>query len=126
MAKSSAAQTKGGFDWLKWLLVLLLLVAGIVANYYYSHVAWALRAAAGIVLVIIMIIVALQTVRGQQAWGFIKSSRVELRKVVWPTRQETVQTTLIVVAMVVVTALILWGIDALFMWIISWLTGQRG
>ena len=51
---------------------------------------------------------------------------VELRKVVWPTRQETIQTTLIVVAMVVVAALILWGLDKVFFWLVAWLTGQRG
>lgn len=111
---------------LKWGIVFLLIVGGIVANTYYSHVAWALRTAAGLVILAAALLVALQTTAGQQVWIFAKGARIELRKVVWPTRQETVQTTLIVVAMVVVAALILWGVDTLFFWLVGWLTGQRG
>lgn len=125
-SKATVQQTKPRFDLLKWLLILALLVAGIVANYYFSSTAWAIRAAVGIVVVVIILFIAAQTAKGRNAWGVIKGARTELRKVVWPTRQETVQTTLVVVAMVVITALILWGIDSLFMWAIGWLTGQRG
>lgn len=114
------------FDGLKWLLVVLVVVGGIVANYVYSTVPAAIRAAIGIVLFIIVIAIAGYTAKGRAAWGFIKSARTELRKVIWPTRQETVQTTLVVVAMVTVTAFILWGLDAFFMWALGWLTGQRG
>lgn len=114
------------FDGLKWALIVVLLIAGIVADYFYSDVAWAIRAAAGIVLTIILLTIAGFTQKGRLAWGFIKGSRTELRKVIWPTRPETIQTTLVVVAMVVVMALILWGLDSFFMWAIGWLTGQRG
>ena len=114
------------FNVVKWLLILLLFIAGIVANYYYGDVAWALRTAAGIVLAAILVAIASQTAQGKKAWVFIKGSRTELRKVVWPTRQETIQTTLVVVAMVIVMAIILWALDSLFMWAISWLTSQRG
>ena len=61
---------------------------------------------------------------GQKVWVFAKQSRMELRKVVWPTRQETIQTTMIVVAMVVVMALVLWGVDSILTWAITWLTGS--
>ena len=114
------------YNGFKWLLVVVLLIAGIVANDHYSNVSLAVRTAVGIVLVIILLLIASRTNKGHRAWGFVKGSRAELRKVVWPTRQETVQTTLIVVAMVVLTALILWGIDSLFMWAVGWLAGQRG
>lgn len=119
-------QTQPKFDGLKWLLIVVLIVAGVVANYIYSDVAWAIRAAIGIVLAAILLAIAGFTQKGRLAWGFIKGARTELRKVVWPTRQETIQTTLVVVAMVVVTALILWGLDSFFMWAMGWLTGQRG
>lgn len=125
-SKATVQETKPKFDFLKWLLILVLLVGGVVANYYFSSTAWAIRAAIGIVIILIVLLIALQTLKGRKAWGVIKGARIELRKVVWPTRQETVQTTLVVVAMVVVTALVLWGIDSLFMWAIGWLTGQRG
>ena len=115
-----------GLDRLKWLLVLVLLIAGIAANFYFAQVPWAIRTAVGIVWLVILIAIAFWTAQGQKAWLFIKSARVELRKVVWPTRQETTQTTLVVMAMVVVTALVLWGLDTFFFWIVSLVTGQRG
>lgn len=113
------------FNGLKWTVVFLLVIGGIVANAYFDDVAWALRAAAGIVVFVLALLTAAQTTTGQVVWSFAKGARVELRKVVWPTRQETVQTTLVVVAMVVVAALILWGLDTLFFWLVGWLTGQR-
>ena len=109
-----------------WFLILFLAFAGTILNYYFGYVDWALRVAAAIPLCILLVILILQTLQGKKAWIFIKSARGELRKVVWPTRQETVQTTLVVVAMVIVTALFLWGVDTLFLWLISLLTGQRG
>lgn len=114
------------FSALKWVVVFLIVTGGIVANTYFNHTAWALRAAIGIVLLALAVLTAFQTTTGRVVWGFMKGARVELRKVVWPTRQETVQTTLVVVAMVVFAALVLWGIDTLFFWLVGWLTGQRG
>jgi preprotein translocase subunit SecE len=122
----SPAKPSTTVDRFKWLLVLLLLIAGLVANYYFVQTPWAIRAAVGIVWVVIMAGVALWTSQGQKSWAFIKAARGELRKVVWPTRQETTQTTLVVVAMVLVTAVVLWGLDTLFFWAVSMITGQRG
>lgn len=128
MAQQNAVQdTKSSrFDVLKWLLVVFLLASGVVADFYYSHVAIAIRGAIGIVLAVLVLVIISQTKKGQKAWGFIKGSRVELRKVVWPTRQETVQTTLVVVVAVIITALILWSLDGFFMWAIAWMTEKRG
>ena len=121
---SNASHSK--LDTLKWSLIFACLLAGIYANHHFAQVEWALRAAVGIVLLCALLALALQTKAGHRAWVFIKSARTELHKVVWPTRQETVQTTLVVMAMVTIAALILWGVDALFLWAVSWLTGQRG
>lgn len=118
--------TKSRFELLKWLLIIFLLVGGMVANFYYSQVIVTIRAAVGIILAILVLIIAAQTQKGRKAWSFIKSSRTELRKVIWPTRQETVQTTLVVVLMVIMTALILWGLDSFFIWAVAWMTGKRG
>lgn len=125
MTIKSEAQT-GRFDTVKWLLVVILIAAGVVFNFYYSHIAWALRLAAWIILICVLIGIMAQTVKGQQAWAFAKVSRAELRKVVWPTRPETIQTTLVVVVLVIIMALLMWGIDAILMWIVGLLTGQRG
>lgn len=110
----------------KWLIIVVILAGGVVANLHYGQVDVAYRATIGIVVAAVVLGIAYTTVQGAKAWVFIKSSRTEMRKVVWPTRQETVQTALVVVAMVIVTALILWGIDSLFMWIVGMITGQRG
>lgn len=112
------------FDGIKWIIVFLFVLGGIIANSYFSEVAWALRTAGGIVLLAVAFFIASQTAKGQLAWTFVKGARIELRKVVWPTRQETTQTTMVVVAMVVVAALVLWGLDKLFFSLIAWLTGQ--
>ena len=63
--------------------------------------------------------VALQTAKGAAFWALVKGSRTEIRKVVWPTRQEAVQTTLIVLAFTILVALLLWGLDAFFGWLVS-------
>ncbi len=70
-------------------------------------------------------LVASRTQKGKWVIEFFRDSRMELRKVVWPTREETMQTTLVVAAMVIVLALILWGMDGVLVWLIGWLTGQR-
>lgn len=119
-------QNSSGRNSALWILVIALLVAGIGAYYYFNQVAWALRAAAGLVLICVLAAIALQTTQGQSLWRFAKAARMELRKVIWPTRQETVQTTMLVVAMVVIMALILWVVDSGLMWLVNWFTGQHG
>ncbi len=56
-------------------------------------------------------------------WKFAKQARIEMRKVVWPTRQDTVRATAIIALLVLVTALILWGMDSVLLWFIGLLTG---
>jgi preprotein translocase subunit SecE len=70
--------------------------------------------------------VASKTNKGKWVLEFFRDSRMELRKVVWPTREETMQTTLVVAVMVIILALVLWGMDGVLVWLIGWLTGQRG
>lgn len=67
--------------------------------------------------------VALQTAPGAETLEFLQGSRSELRKVVWPTRAETTQTTLIVIAMVVVMGLLLWLLDVVLFWLVRLVTG---
>lgn len=124
--KTDARENNTSLDWLKWLIAGALFIAGLVANYYYNEQPWPLRLLGWLVLLAAIVAVILQTYRGKQVLNFARESRMELRKVYWPTRQETMQTTLVVAAMVVVLALILWGIDGALMWLIGWLTGQRG
>jgi preprotein translocase subunit SecE len=70
--------------------------------------------------------IALRTEPGRRLWQFGLDVRTEVRKVVWPTRQETLQTTLIVIAMVVIVGVLLWLFDLVLVGILRFLTGQGG
>ncbi|ARU54765.1 preprotein translocase subunit SecE [Oleiphilus messinensis] len=123
---SSQTDSSGGaLDFLKWLAVLALVVAGVVGNYYYSSFDQSLlyRVLALLLLSVVAVAIALTTVKGKQFSGLMKESRLEIRKVVWPTRQELVQTTMIVVVFVLVVALMLWGLDSLVSWLVSGVIG---
>lgn len=120
---TSKAETAGRLDGLKWLVVLLIVAAGIIGNIYYSDQSLLYRVLALSGLTLVAGFIAVQTVQGAAFWKLARESRVEIRKVVWPTRQESIQTTLIVVAFVLVVALILWGLDTLLGWLASLIIG---
>ncbi|MCU1719876.1 MULTISPECIES: preprotein translocase subunit SecE [unclassified Pseudomonas] len=120
-SKSEAQDSR--FDLLKWLAVVALVVVGVVGNQYYSASPVLYRVIVLLVLAAAAAFVALQTVKGKSFFALAKEARTEIRKVVWPTRQETTQTTLIVVAVVLVMALLLWGLDSLLGWLISLIVG---
>ncbi|MDH0749013.1 preprotein translocase subunit SecE [Pseudomonas sp. GD03842] len=110
-------------DFVKWLVVVLLVVVGVVGNQYYSAQPILYRVLALLVIAAVAAYVALQTGKGKAFFVLAKEARAEIRKVVWPTRQETTQTTLIVVAVVLVMALLLWGLDSLLGWLVSLIVG---
>ena len=112
-------------DWLKWSVVAILVAAGLVGNYYYSNIPMAIRTLVWLAILALAGFVATLTQKGTQFVGFVKDSRAELRKVVWPTREETMQTTLVVGVMVIVLALVLWGVDGILVSVIGWVTGQH-
>lgn len=116
---AEAVSQNKSLNGLKWSLVVILIAASVIGNLYFSADSLAIRATVLIVVFIVALLIAVNTSQGARAWGFIKESRAEMRKVVWPTRHETVQTTGIVIVIVIITALLLWGIDSLFALIIS-------
>lgn len=107
----------------KWTLVFVFLALGVGGNYYYSDQAMLIRVAGILVLTALAAGLALQTAGGKRFWQFSIESRNELRKVVWPSRHETMQMTALVVGVVAIISLILWCIDILLLRIIAWLTG---
>ncbi|MCF5709864.1 preprotein translocase subunit SecE [Pseudomonas syringae] len=119
--KAEASDSR--FDLLKWLLVVVLVVVGVVGNQYYSAEPILYRVLALLAIAAAAAFVALQTGKGKAFFVLAKEARAEIRKVVWPTRQETTQTTLIVVAVVLVMALLLWGLDSLLGWLVSLIVG---
>ena len=111
------------FDVPKWVVVALLVFVGVAGDSYFSAEPVLYRAIALVVLGIVAGFVALQTSKGKAFWALLKEARIEIRKVVWPTRPETIQTTLIVVAVVLVLSLIWWGLVTFLVWIISQFIG---
>jgi preprotein translocase subunit SecE len=91
----------------------------VVGNSYYAEQSLLYRVLGILAIAAVAGWTALQTAKGVAFWTLVKGSRTEIRKVVWPTRQESVQTTLIVVAFVVVAAMLLWGLDSFFGWLVS-------
>ena len=110
-------------DAVKWIVVLGILAGGIYANSYYSAIEPLYRALAGVLVAAAAAAVALQTEKGAAVWELAKEARVEVRKVVWPTPQETTQTTLIVVVAVLIVALLLWAIDSGLSWGVQGIIG---
>lgn len=109
---------------LKWAFVIVLVISGILGNYYMDQ-SLLVRMVYLLALALLAIMIALQTNHGKQFWRFVKDSRLEIKRVVWPTRPETVQITMIVLIMVSLLGLILWGVDSVLLRAIGWLTGYR-
>ncbi len=124
---NSKVETQGsGLDTAKLAVAVVILVAAVVAFYFFSDHSLLLRvlgllAAAGIALFVVA-----QTALGGRMIGFAGDARTEVRKVVWPTRQETIQTALIVFAVVIFMGIVLWLLDMLLLWAVRLLTGQGG
>ena len=118
-ANAETPDSSSSADTLKWIIAFALLAAAVVGNYLYGELSVVLRAAGVVVLTAAALGVAATTNKGKAAITFARESRVEVRKVVWPTRQETTQTTLIVVVMVILVALVLWMIDSGLSYIVS-------
>lgn len=110
-------------DFLKWFVVVALVVVAIGGNYYFSAESLILRVVGVLVLLAAAVGVALTTDKGKTVARLRKEAWVEVRKVVWPTRQETLQTTGIVVVFVAVVALVLWLVDMLLGWGVSFIIG---
>ncbi|NHB88533.1 preprotein translocase subunit SecE [Photorhabdus tasmaniensis] len=124
-ANSDAQESKRGLEVMKWLLVAALLTVAIVGNYLYREYSLPLRAIAVVVIVALAGAVALWTAKGKTTLAFAREARVEMRKVIWPTRQETLHTTLIVAAVTALMSLILWGLDGILVRLVSFITGLR-
>jgi preprotein translocase subunit SecE len=119
-------QSGGGLDTVKMAVVVLLLVAGVYGFYSFADMPLWVRLAGLLVVVGVAVFVALQTAAGRGIWQFATDSRAEVRKVVWPTRQETLQTLLIIMVAVLLTALFLWLVDSILFAVVRYLTGQGG
>jgi len=113
-------------DIFKLSVALLIILADLVCFYLFDEYSLLLRVIALLAGVGIGIAIALQTAKGKEIWSYFHDAQIEVRKVVWPTRQETIQTTLIVVVMVILVAIILWLLDMFLGWSIGSIMGHGG
>jgi preprotein translocase subunit SecE len=111
-------------DVVKKVFSVVFVVAGVAAFYYFSETLLLFRVIGMLVAVAMAAGLMLTTELGQGVWQFALESKQEVRKVVWPTREETTRTTLLVFAMVTVVGLILWFLDMFLFWGVRLLTGQ--
>jgi len=113
-------------DTVKLVVALLIAVAAMAAFYIYPEQSMLLRVGGLLLGGGVAVAIALQTVKGRNIWGFFHGAQIEVRKVVWPTRQETVQTTLLVILVVILLSIILFFLDWGLAQTIGLLMGQRG
>ena len=123
MSEKAEQGSAGALDAVKWVVVPALVVLAIWGNGYYAEISPLYRALAIVGLALVAGFVGLQTEQGKAFNQLRKDAAIELRKVVWPTRQETVQTTLIVLVFVVIVALILFLMDWVLNGLVSWVIG---
>ncbi|MBA1443470.1 MAG: preprotein translocase subunit SecE [Chromatiales bacterium] len=110
-------------DTVKLLAAVALIIASILGFYYFDDYSQLLRVLGLLLVIGIATFVAYQTVVGRNVWQFASDAKIEVRKVVWPSRQETVQTTLIVFVMVLIMGIVLWLFDMMLGAIMRALTG---
>jgi preprotein translocase subunit SecE len=113
-------------DKIKLGFALLLLIAGIAGFYYLRESAMVLRVISVLSGIVLAVVVVWFTSPGKQFYAFARESSDETRKVVWPSRKETLQTTGIVFAFVLVMAIFLWMVDAGLLLAVRYLMGQEG
>ena len=107
-------------------LASLVVLASLVAYYYFEETPAVVRVLGILVSLGIGVALLYRTHLGQFLWQFIQGSRVEIRKVIWPTRQETTQTTLTVFFFLLVLGIFFWGLDFMLLMVTRALTGQGG
>ena len=123
MASGTDIDEQFSLDWLRWVAIIAIVAGGIIGNWYYQDQSLLLRVVALVIMSGIAFFVVTKTQKGSAAWGLMKDARAEIRRVVWPTREEVTQTTMIVLVLVLVFALILWLLDSGLSWIVSSVIG---
>jgi preprotein translocase subunit SecE len=116
---SKTEQSTSAIDTFKIMTAVLVLIAGVVGFHYFEAESQLLRVLGMLAVAVVAFFIAASSEPGRRGLGFVKEARVEVRKVVWPTRQETLQTTMAVLFMVVLVAIMLWLFDMFLGWGVS-------
>ena len=124
MATQTETSQSGVLDIIKLLISAAALIGGLYAYYYYeAEIAQAIRVLMVLGGTAAGIGIAMTSTQGQRLWHFIQGSRVEIRKVVWPTRQETTQTAIAVFVFTLIMMLFFWALDSGLLWLTRTLVG---
>jgi len=124
MNAQTETSESGVLDIIKLLIAAVVLVGGLYGYYFYENdLALPLR--------VLMVLggagggigIAMTSTQGHRLWHFIQGSRVEIRKVVWPTRTETTQTSIAVFVFALIMALFFWALDSGLLWLTQKLVG---
>ncbi len=124
VSKTEIQDSRG--DTVKSALALLIVTASFAAFYLYSDESLLFRVLGILAALAVAVAIFYQTTSGHRLWTFFQASRTEVRKVVWPTRTETLQTTLIVFVLVLLVGLFLWLLDLILGSGFQWVTGLAG
>ena len=121
---TTESSESGIIDIIKLLAAATILVSGLFAYYYYIEMSLPLRVLCVLGAAVVGIGVAMTSIQGKRLFTFIQGSRIEIRKVVWPTKQETTQTAIAVFIFTLLLALFFWGLDSLLLWLTRTLVGS--
>jgi preprotein translocase subunit SecE len=124
MAEVRASPVASAKDTALITLSVLLALFGIVGFYWYDEQALAVRIGMVVLGLVAGAALAWFSWYGREFWQFALAARIELRKVVWPSRDETVKTTYVVFIFAIVMGLFFWGLDWILTWLTRLLTGQ--
>ena len=127
MSTTIQEESQSGFlDIIKLLMAAGVLVGGLYGYYYYLEWSLPLRVLLVLGGLAAGVTIAMTSMQGRRLWAFIQGSRVEIRKVIWPTKQETTQTAIAVFVFTLIMALFFWGLDSFLLWLTRTLVGSAG
>lgn len=113
------------FEIFKWTTIFIFIFTAVIGNYYYNGFFTIIRVIIVYTLIIAAIILFFFTNKGKLAMVFIKKAKTDAKKILWPTRQESFYTTLIIFVITILTSLIFWGLDTILIFFISFFTNLR-
>jgi len=121
---SQAEVTRSFGEKIRWWLAIAAVIAGVAGNLYFEdEFAQIIRVLITIGGLVLGALIASTTEKGRNFFTFIKSSNIERQKIVWPTRNETLQTTLVVIVVVIIIGLFLSLVDFFFSWLVGYFFG---
>ncbi|MBB1088398.1 preprotein translocase subunit SecE [Lysobacter sp. SG-8] len=123
-SKVEHSQAASAGDIVKYVLAIALVAAGVFGYIWFDQWAGALRALLVAVGLVAGVLVFFTSSKGRETREFLSEARFELRKVVWPTRQEALRTTWVVIIAVIVLSLILAGFDLVIQWVVKSILGR--